>query len=168
MQLRWMMLQIPNLAGPDGTGPATPDLLHRLIWPADPQITVEDVIMQLLTLDELGGIAVYSAAAADRFWLPPPLRNIPVTHGNGEEGEEEGGGGGGGRREPGARPASPHTPLADFEDDLPPRWCPLHPGGTYEPCGGCATARTERAYELTRRRKAVLAALADNPASSTP
>lgn len=157
LELRWTLSGLSQLTGPDGTGPASPSLVKARFWPDLPVGTIEEY---LLTLAELDGITLYSEAGADRFWLPQPLRYQAVTNGYGEEE-------GGGRRRPeagarpahsGARPAVSRTPLTDLALTFPPRYCPLHPGGTDEECGPCGGLRVQRNHDLAVARAALRAA----------
>jgi len=76
-------------------------------------------------------------------------------YGEGEEGGEGAGGHG-----PTATPppdeqsANGNAPIAD-RDPEPPRWCPLHPGGTDAPCRPCGIQRrAHTAWEGRQRERA--------------
>lgn len=159
LELRWTLHGLTQLASPDGTGPATPSLVKARVWP-QPTMPLSMVEEHLLVLAELEAVTLYADAGSDRFWLPTALRYLPVTNGYGEEE-----GGGGRRPEAGARP--PHSesrprvsrnPLTDLELSFPPRYCPLHPGGTDEECGPCGGLRVQRNHDLAVARAALRAA----------
>lgn len=158
LELRWTLHGLTQLASQDGTGPAAPSLVKARVWPQSAML-LDTVVEHLLLLAELDAVTLYSEAGSERFWLPPPLRYIPVTNGNGEEEGRRGRGPeAGARPEPSEpRPHASRTPLTDLELAFPPRYCELHPGGSTEECGPCGGLRKQRTYDLAVARRALRA-----------
>lgn len=159
LEVRWTAIGLRLHADDEGREVAHPRLLWSSIWPLSEVVTEDELILHLLTLEDVGEIQLYSAGDRTYYRIidfpkvdrgqpsghpnPPPLANQSRIDREGTRetfaaGEREGG----------------EEARGVFRGDMPPPFgCPEHPEGSFDPCGPCGTARMRHQAWGVRRRE---------------